>query len=178
MELWGEYFVYNGNRGNMGVLPAMLENRTSVIEDYTKMETFTCTPYILALLLVLLETFRSVYEDPLVKSLQSITVPDWVHNLVPFTLSTIIIALIVVLFDRQNEVIMEEEYIQVGNSPFHFFRADEIEEIKFKGGFLVIRTRYFWRTGRYHVKKKQRDIAHQMLSEWSYQHDLTYIRIF
>lgn len=100
------------------------------------------------------------------------------HNVFHYVVTAVIIALTVILFERQNDVTMEEDYLQVGNSPFHYFRSDEIKEIKFKGDVLVIKTRNFWRTGRYHVRKKQCIRAHQLIAEWAHKQEITYIRIF
>ncbi|MGZ4123421.1 MAG: hypothetical protein ACXVOI_09455 [Tumebacillaceae bacterium] len=156
----------------------MFGNRAAKIEEDVNQESFTCTPYLLAVLLVLAEGLHSEFEDPIVRYVQSFDVPNWIHSVIPFAVSVVIIGLIFLLLERQSEVILEQEYVQIGNSPFHYFRADEMEEIKFKGGFLLIRTRRFWRTGRYYVKKEQRTAAHQLLNEWALQHDLKYIRIF
>lgn len=142
--------------------------------EQTDETTFTCTTYLLAVLLFVSEFAQQMFFDRWVEWVATFSAPNWVQYNLPYLLSFAVYAYVLYLLGQQRVVLVEEEYIQIGNSPYHYFAADEIEEIKLKGGFLAIRTRDAWRSGWYHVRKEQREKAHLLLNEWANQHGVLY----
>ncbi|MBL0387774.1 hypothetical protein JJB07_14125 [Tumebacillus sp. ITR2] len=136
--------------------------------------SFTCAPLLAVMFLVVVEFFHNFYQDDINRLILWLTHADRVPSYVSIFVSIAILLLIGLLFDRQHDVAIGEEYIQIGNSPLHFYRPDEIREIKLKNGLLTIRTHTFRIWKWYHVKKPQRDVAHRMLCEWANEHGILY----
>lgn len=137
-------------------------------------DTFTCSSVWMVTLVGVLEFFHNVFEQDLRQLLMKWTHADHIPAFVSFLISFLLVALMGILFERQQDVLVEEDYLQIGNSPFHYFRADEIRELIFKNGWITIRTHRFRFLSKYFVRKPLRATAHHQLCEWANQQGIVY----
>ncbi|KEO83647.1 hypothetical protein [Tumebacillus flagellatus] len=136
--------------------------------------SFTCSSMLMVIVLAAMELLHNIYQSDIDQLLMKWTHADHVPSYISMIVTFVILVLIGLLFDRQQDVVIEDEYIQIGNSPLHFYRTDEIREIKLKEGRLTIYTRRLRFLTSYHVRKPQRTAAHRLLCEWANQHGIVY----